>query len=502
MDVSKFIEMMYEIDKEINHIVEDDSILRIYGEDYNEKISKLYDEITSISLDIPNVELIYDPNDIQLLINEEISDKDNFNKKYSWKFTLDKNNILTKKKEFEYVFYYSKSEFYNKIKKENIFTALNGFFDKEKRVFIVNSLKKSFGGGNFWVLSPSHEIESDNEISLLPSSESVHKLIHTNSIEAVRVCPRALSLEWGDYNNDENYIIRRNSAKVLASCLVQELIVKPDTQKVTIKGNKKVTVNLSNDNEDIDCGLLDLLNETVRWVYEERSETRLQLIMDRLSLDISEEKSYLYSLSLFLKKSLEQAKDSYTFVILERKDNYYKEVRELIKDMKEQADLYATKTRNLINSITRDLLGVLVFFSFSFLSRIQKIDIETLLSSKGFPLVSKVLSVYLLLSFFLQLVVHLRDDKLTNKENERWLDILQNYSNSEDKKKNFLTPIKERRYTFFVALKVFTLIYLVSIVSVWNLSEIIIFLLKGEFVIINEIDISSFKIYYEKFMKL
>lgn len=496
MNIISFIKILEDIDSDVNYIVEDDSILKIHGENYNSKISNLYSKIIEENLDFPNVELLYETEDKSLLNTEEIFDDDIYDKNYSWRFTLDKGKVLTEGKDYEYIFYYCKKAFYDNFSNDNVFSHLNENFDYKIRVFVVNSLKKSFGGGNLYILSPQ-DMGFSYRKSTLPSSEDIHKLIHVNSSEAIRVTPRSLSFEWGGLDNFENDRIKRNSAKILASCLVHELIIKQDVQKVTIKGNRKLTIILSDDNEEIDSEFLLLLNEAVIWVYEERSETRLQLIMDRLSLDINEDSTYLSSLSLNLKKSLEQAKDSYTFVILERKDNYYKEVRELIKDMKGQADLYAIKIRNLISSITRDLLGVLVFFSFSFLSRVQKIDVETLLNSKGFPIVSKILSFYLFLSLLLQLLAHLRDDKLTKKENERWLDILQNYSNTEDKKKNFLTPIEERRSTFFIALKVFTFIYLFAAFSVWNLSDIIVFVLDENKNYIFGFEFSSFKLYYE-----
>jgi hypothetical protein len=56
-------------------------------------------------------------------------------------------------------------------------------------------------------------------------------------------------------------------------------------------------------------------------------------------------------------------------------------MRELMKDMKAQADLFAAKVRDLVASLTRDILGVLVFIGFSFIGKFDQKNLASLLIS-------------------------------------------------------------------------------------------------------------------------
>ncbi|WP_369920779.1 hypothetical protein AB8E32_00360 [Marinomonas polaris] len=302
---------------------------------------------------------------------------------------------------------------------------------------------------------------------------------YINTSEPVRVCPRSISLNYAGSTLTNIPHLKRSIAKLLAACLVQELRTVDGAEQITVKGSKKQTAGLSSGTEDISDTLLEELNNAVMWVYEERSETRLQLIMDRLSLDMNDSDSYLASLEKYLGRALEQAKDSYAFVILDRKDDYHKEVRDLIKDMRAQADLYAIKTRSLVSSLARDTLGVLVFFSFSFMARAMKFDLETFQTNEVISLILKVIGVYLTVSLVLQLMVHLRDDHLTKQENEHWLKVLQNYTRTDDQQRNFLNPIKKRRKTFHYAMGVIILLYCLLIYIVLNLQCILISILSS-----------------------
>lgn len=67
----------------------------------------------------------------------------------------------------------------------------------------------------------------------------------------------------------------------------------------------------------------------------------------------------------------------------------YNEMRELMKDMKAQADLFAAKVRDLVASLTRDILGILVFIGFSFIGKFDLKDLESLLLSNALSLVVK-----------------------------------------------------------------------------------------------------------------
>lgn len=424
-------------------------------------------------IDTPKIDAMYDTRSQHSLNMVDLDDVEIYEGTSPWKITLSKANIAKKLSDVtdDTRLFFSKESFFSFIEQLYPFHKDNHCYDSDTRLFLVNGLEQSLGGENFYATGSNSSFP--DLVTTLPSSDDVHNLVHVNTTESVRVCPRSISLNCAGSKLADIPDFKRSIAKLLAACLVQELKTVDGIEKVTVKGSKKQTADLSNGTEKISNELLEELNKAVIWVYEERSETRLQLIMDRLSLDMNDSDSYLASLEKYLERALEQAKDSYAFVILDRKDDYHKEVRDLIKDMRTQADLYATKTRSLVGSLARDTLGILVFLSFSFMARAQRIEIETLLTNNTMSLILNVMGIYLFVSILLQILVHMRDDYLTQLENKHWLKVLQNYTRTDDQQENFLEPIEKRRKTFRFAMLVIAILYLGLILVVSNLQSIL-----------------------------
>lgn len=340
----------------------------------------------------------------------------------------------------------------------------------------VNGLNHGFGGPLLWVLPLTGDADIKQETKL-PTQEDVQGQIHLTSTLPLRVNPQAFSLTWGALASAEAVIWRKISAQVLAVSLAHDLRRIDSQYEVTLRGTKRLSLALCDLNDDISPENLHTLVEAVSWVYEERVETRLKLVADRLSIDIEPGQSLLSGMDRFLAVALRQARDSYAFVILERKDAYHKEVRELMKDMKSQADLYAAKVRDLVNTLTRDVLGILVFIGFSFIGKFDQKNLYNLLSSAELALLVKVLASYLVLSYVLQVTSQLRDANLSFEESATWLDVLQHYSSQADKQDRFLKPINKRRRTFFAAIIITGCIYFLLALATWNLPFIVELLL-------------------------
>jgi hypothetical protein len=336
----------------------------------------------------------------------------------------------------------------------------------------VQGLSGGFGGPLLWVMPPDGLPPSIDDV-VLPSSADVHRLIHTNATKALRVCPKSYALTWGSLESPEAEPLIMLSASVFSACLVQELRCVDGSYETTLKGTKRLSLSLFDTHQTANPKTLKRLIEAVSWVYDERPETRLGLLMDRLSIDIERDQSLLSGMDHHLSAALQQARDSYAFVILDRKDAYHKEVRELMKDMKSQADLYAGKVRDLVSSIARDALGILIFVIFSFVARFDKEKFSELLDSAGLAVISKVLACYLVLSLVIQSAAHLRDVALSDQESEKWLNMLQHYSSNDDKENRFLAPIRKRRNTFYFALLIAASIYLLLASATWNLPSLI-----------------------------
>ena len=91
--------------------------------------------------------------------------------------------------------------------------------------------------------------------------------------------------------------------------------------------------------------------------------------MHRLTLEIDESKSLIHELNLHLEKAFEEAIQRYNFAILERREKYISELKELLKDIKNQSDLYSQKIRNLLNNLLRDILAAILLIGFTIFTK-------------------------------------------------------------------------------------------------------------------------------------
>ncbi|WKV49538.1 hypothetical protein [Dickeya fangzhongdai] len=354
-------------------------------------------------------------------------------------------------------------------------------FEKETVIWLYNS-KINFGGKRITVLpvDVSQPIDNDAEIYKLPKRDEINNIVRINSNEMLIIRPETFIVSWGDKTSPLAKCFMLMAVKCLISCICYELKKKPEGYFVTFKGTKSFLGSLD---DSCDISLAELQKElikTVLWIYSERSETRQQLVMDRLSLDMIPENNFFEEIQKNIEVSLQQSQDSYAFVILDRKDAYHKEMRELLKDMRSQADMYASKVRDIVGNVTRDTLGVFAFVGYSFLGKFDKNNLEELLKSHELSLMVKFLAGYLILSFVLQLLIHLRDASLTTRESKKWLSVLQRYTSREENNESFLEPITKRRQTLHFSLFIMSFIYIILALSTWNLPSIALCLLSSK----------------------
>ena len=342
----------------------------------------------------------------------------------------------------------------------------------------VLGLQESFGGPELWVIPiGAEDLPTKADISL-PNHDAVSTVTHISSTGVnVKISPRNWALTWGDLTANAAVPLLQLGSLVLAACLAHEVRHTKDGVMTSLRGAKRVTLPLWNSASELPwLNLHKQLIDAVKWIYAERPETRLGLVMDRLTLELQPGDCLVASLFRYLKSALRQAEDSYSFVILERKDAYHKEMRELMKDMKNQADYYAAKTRDMIGALSRDFLGVLIFLAFTFIGKFDRTNLSSVLVSPEFVLFLRFLAGYLALSFALQIASLIRDDDLTSRESNKWLDVLRNYTSSQDKRDNFLSPINSRRRTLHHAMLISGVLYGTLTIVVWHLPEIVHYL--------------------------
>lgn len=343
---------------------------------------------------------------------------------------------------------------------------------------LAHGIESTFGGASLWIL-PTNQVsnisDTGNVEVNLPSSESIHKLIHILSEQQiVRISPADFSLTWGDRDSEESAPFRLLYAKSLAACLPQDLYNRSGDIHVVLRGTKRLELPLIHKEDPIpDVKFLNILQDIVLWIFEERAETRHTLISDRLSIDIPEGKSLISGLKLYAEKAFKQARERYGFVILDRKDEYYKELRDIMKDVRTQADLYAAKVRTLVNTLLRDILGILILIGVGLIGKFDPNKLSNLSSTPQVDLFFKAFAIYFLLSPLFQLFFHWRDLHLSHNESKTWLSLTREYASEEELLEKFERPLASRRRTFWLASLAVLAVYFLFAYTSWNFPEII-----------------------------
>lgn len=311
----------------------------------------------------------------------------------------------------------------------------------------------------------------------LPNSAQVHRLIHVVSDHVLKVDPYFFDLSWGSLESPLAQPLKCVFVTHLAASLAQDIYLKDRELYAVLRGTKRLELPLLPIEGDcLSPIVIAHLSEAVAWVYDERAETRHRLVSDRLSIDIIPHQSLIMGALHNITDAVKQARERYGFVIMERKDAYYKELRDLLKDVRSQADLYATKVRDLVISLQRDVLAMLILLGFTLLPKISQA--HTVLMAPSFEMVVffRILSGYFIVSFLLQSVSHWRDLSLSYTEGHDWLTLIHDYTSPQELKDNFEKPLKRRKFTFFAALSVSFICYGFLAFVTWNFSEIYKFL--------------------------
>jgi hypothetical protein len=189
-------------------------------------------------------------------------------------------------------------------------------------------------------------------------------------------------------------------------------------------------MNLVDENHCCDLSKLAILESVVSWVYEERIQVRLLLLMDRLSLDLADNTSFIPSIYTHLANALEQAKDKYEFVIKDRKEAHAKEVSDFQKDIKLATDGYSKSTNDLVSGLFKDALSAIFFLAIMLFSRL--IGKEELLDSENVYWLFRILAGYLLATPLIRIYFERQSLKLALGDLSHWKDTTRNHISHKD----------------------------------------------------------------------
>lgn len=208
------------------------------------------------------------------------------------------------------------------------------------------------------------------------------------------------------------------------------------------------------------------LKNAVLWTYEKDCNLRHKLLLDRITLDLDLNVPFVIGLSSVIYDALIQAKERYNFATYKRQDEYYKELRDLLKDIKGMSEQCNQKIRSILSNLSRDVLGALLLVGVTLLSRIS--EFNKLNENHLVKYVFYGYGIYFMASALLQFIVDTIDLSDTNREFDYWKNISRNYiSNSEFAKYKNETYGK-RKCKFWMQYVIILLVYVVLSIICFN----------------------------------
>ncbi|MCE8464016.1 MULTISPECIES: hypothetical protein [Bacteroides] len=368
-------------------------------------------------------------------------------------------------------FFYCLDYFEDWLKNVSPFTKL----PYTKLKIFVNELTTSCGGTNLLITGDYDEsfdsqidsLPSDSLISnhvLLPNGRNLSHNVHEYLITFIN--KRKSKPQTKYYNFALIY-----SCATLCGTFVNEL----DGATVVIQGIKRIKIPLFNDNTIVDLKLSLLLKDIVEWIYQDRDDAKIdirrKLFLDRITLDIDYEQPLLSGLPLIAQNAFEQAKERYSFVMLERRDAYAKELAILLKDLKQQSELYSAKLRTFLSNLTRDVLAGILLVGFTLFTKFTEIEVLSK-HEKLINIIFKGLAVYFIASALMQMITDISDVLLSKKELNHWSKCTSETIPKKELDGHIKKTLNPRLWTTSIIYILLLFIYGVIALIAWNFPAI------------------------------
>ena len=373
---------------------------------------------------------------------------------------MENKNVLLSKSinDKNFNFFYSKECFIEWVKNTNPF--LEDYPLNNQSIFIeVNKLERAFGGFNFVVYDPNKENSGLDTISWENYDESlILDNIHIISKSKIVIKPRNHYVSFGELTDESKYFFR-NSILILISCLCNEFY---ENDNIILRGVRRIELRLGLNyfGKETSFEYQEKLSNAVKWIYQsmERSDLRLKLLLERITLDIDYNLPYIQGLYGIIDNATRQAKERYSFIIYDRKDLYQKELKSLLIDLKNLTDLYSNKLRSLLSNLLRDVLAAFILVGITLFSKTN--EIEKLFDNSLITYVFFAFGIYFILSATFQLSIDLFDVLRSSKEFDYWKNISHEYMPKTDFIKHKSETLKKRAIGTFIIYGIIILCYI------------------------------------------
>ena len=398
-------------------------------------------------------------------INENI--EDNYTD-FKWKITFNKLNWFNHDK-YNITVFFEISNFNSYLENLNIFSQDNDFIKYNNIQIILPMYNNLLIESNNFIISNEiqHNYKYNNNNSLLlPNDEQVKKQVKVLSNEMIIFSPKSYYIN--ELNISENYIeiLQQKYTQALISTIISIFY---NQDKIQIQGFKYFELPLSN-NYKFNIDNLKQLENLILWIYENNTTVKLQLLFDRLSIYKTNENNLLQLLDNNIKDIFSEIKDRYKFVIKERSIEYTKDLKDVLKDTESKADKFSDKTRLIINTLLRDILGSIFFIGLTVYSKFS--TNKDFIISNDANIIFIILSIYFILSMLFQAIFNYKDINMTMNEIKLGSQSSQEYINQDTYNKYVTEPLKKRKEQFKKVQCFVIIVYIILAIASYNIQNI------------------------------
>jgi hypothetical protein len=372
----------------------------------------------------------------------------------SWEISLNKSSLLSNDFGNTSNFFVQLDKLIEWLSGLDPFSEENPFHKFSPLVIFVNGINQPIIGQSFQILPFGQSVQANLNQFKVPQATEVNKIVHVVSAKEIVINPKHFVFTSSSETELENKIYKL-AMLTLAASIANEFY---SVEKITVEGIRRIEMKLFENSDTISKKEYQNLLRLVTWVYEEKITTRQKLFSDRITLELDASKSFVFALSKYLENSLLQAEQRYNFVILERKDKYISELKDLLKDIRNQSDLYSQKIRTLLNNLLRDVLAAVVLVGFTLFTKFSdniQLDKELLLTY-----VFNGLALYYVISIAFQAIVDITDMYVSNREIFYWKNATKELLPEKEFTMHINNSLKGRKKSVWIIYPLIALMYL------------------------------------------
>lgn len=339
--------------------------------------------------------------------------------------------------------------------------------ERPLKIFL-HGLQAPFGGPKVAII-PTKTYEEALPVewlasTKLPQLDKILKQVHFVTGSAVMVSPEKFFLTWGESNPEISYYFDSAFATYALVSLSQEFY---GWDKIVLKGKRKLEIPaFEKQPRNIKNKELEALTKCVEWCYAESDEeTRILLVVDRLSLDIKDGEPLIKAIHL-IAPAFTEAKSRYKYVVLDRKKDYTKELSEIQKDLSGVVDKFVTASNQFVGSLLTDVLALAFVLTAGVVSR--RFIAEDALRSPEAIILFRSFAVYLVVAVSLRVWGAIAVSLISTRLFTDWKGIVRSHMSANELQvmiDNSLFPVK---VNFWASCVVIVAIYIIMALACWN----------------------------------